>query len=285
LNYKLSPKNSIKFNYNRTRQYIHLLTNTTSISPTESWKLCDYYLKPQIGDQVALGFYNVLSKVGLETSAEVYYKVIRNMIDFKGGTNIVMDRNVEKDIVNARGKAYGIELMLKKTEGKIRGAISYTYSRTFLQSTGVFSDEIINGGKWFPASFDKPHDLVIIFNYLLSRRFSFSANYLYSTGRPITYPVTVYYLDNLNLTHYSDRNKYRIPYYSRLDLSVKISGSLKSHKTIHPNWIFSVYNVFGRQNVYSIYFKQEGNAVNGYKLSVFGQAIPTITFNFDFGKI
>jgi hypothetical protein len=285
LNYKLSPKNSIKFNYNRTRQYIHLLTNTTSISPTDSWKLCDYYLKPQIGDQVALGFYNVLSKVGLETSAEVYYKVIRNMIDFKGGTNIVMDRNVEKDIVNARGKAYGIELMLKKTEGKIRGAISYTYSRTFLQSTGVFSDETINGGKWFPASFDKPHDLVIIFNYLLSRRFSFSANYLYSTGRPITYPVTVYYLDNLNLTHYSDRNKYRIPYYSRLDLSVKISGSLKSHKTIHPNWIFSVYNVFGRQNVYSIYFKQEGNAVNGYKLSVFGQAIPTITFNFDFGKI
>lgn len=282
LNYKLSNSSSVKLNYNRTRQYLHLLSNSTSISPTDTWKLCDYYLKPQIGDQYAAGFYNVLSKLGLEASVEVYYKEIRNMVDFKGGTNLVMDRYVEKDLVNVRGKAYGIEVMLKKTEGKIRGSISYTYSRTFQRSTGAFSDEMINGGRWFPANFDKPNDLIILFNYILSRRFSFSANYTWSTGRPITYPVTVYYLDDLFLTYYSDRNKYRIPDYSRFDISWKISGNLRSHKIAHPNWIFSIYNLLGRRNVYSEFFRNDQNVINGYQLSVFGQAIPTITFNFDF---
>lgn len=282
LNYKLSTSSSVKLNYNRTRQYLHLLSNSASISPTDTWKLCDYYLKPQIGDQYAAGFYNVLSKLGLETSVEVYYKEIRNMVDFKGGTNLVMDKNVEKDLVNVKGKAYGIELMLKKTEGKFRGSISYTYSRTFLRTTGTFSDEIINSGKWFPANFDKPNDLVIIFNYLLSRRFSFSANYTWSTGRPITYPITTYYLDDLFLTYYSDRNKYRIPDYSRFDISWKVSGNLRSHRIAHPNWIFSIYNLLGRQNVYSVFFKNDENVINGYKLSIFGQAIPTVTFNFDF---
>ena len=282
LNFRISNKNSFKINYNRTRQYLHLLSNSTSISPTDTWKLCDYYLKPQIGDQVALGFYELLFKNSFEASAEVYYKGIRNMVDFKGGTNLIMDDNIEKDIVNVKGKAYGLELVLKKTEGKTRYSIGYTYSRTFIKSIGTFSDEIINSGKWFPANFDKPNDLVVTFNYLFSRRFSFSANYTYSTGRPITYPVATYDISDKLLVTYSDRNEYRIPDYSRLDLSLKVSGNLRSHRIAHPNWTFSVYNFLGRENVYSIYFKNEGNMVNGYKLSVFGRAIPSVTFNFDF---
>jgi len=282
LNFRISSKNSFKINYNRTRQYLHLLSNSTSISPTDTWKLCDYYLKPQIGDQVALGFYELLFKNSFEASAEVYYKGIRNMVDFKGGTNLIMDDNIEKDIVNVKGKAYGLELVLKKTEGKTRYSIGYTYSRTFIKSIGTFSDEIINSGKWFPANFDKPNDLVVTFNYLFSRRFSFSANYTYSTGRPITYPVATYDISDKLLVTYSDRNEYRIPDYSRLDLSLKVSGNLRSHRIAHPNWTFSVYNFLGRENVYSIYFKNEGNMVNGYKLSVFGRAIPSVTFNFDF---
>jgi hypothetical protein len=282
LNFRISSKNSFKINYNRTRQYLHLLSNSTSISPTDTWKLCDYYLKPQIGDQVALGFYELLFKNSFEVSAEVYYKGIRNMIDFKGGTNLVMDDNIEKDIVNVKGKAYGLELVLKKTEGKSRYSIGYTYSRTFIKSIGTFSDEIINSGKWFPASFDKPNDLVITYNYLFSRRFSFSANYTYSTGRPITYPVAMYDISDKLLVTYSDRNEYRIPYYSRLDLAFKLSGNLRSHRIAHPNWTFSVYNILGRENVYSVYFKNDGNLVKGYKLSVFGRAIPSLTFNFDF---
>jgi hypothetical protein len=282
LNYKVTPNISFKVNYNKTRQYLHLLSNSTSISPTDTWKLSDYYVKPQIGDQYAAGIYDVFSRIGLEISAEVYYKTIKNMVDFKGGTNLIMDKTIEKDLVDVKGKAYGLELMLRKTEGKVQGSVSYTYSRSFQKSIGIFSDETINDGAWFPSNFDKPHDLVVIFNYLLSRRFSFSANYTYSTGRPITYPVTVYYLDNQLITYYSDRNKYRIPDYSRFDVSWKVSGNLKSHRIAHPNWIFSVYNLFGRMNVYSVFFRNDQNTINGYKLSVFGQAIPTITFNFDF---
>jgi len=281
-NYKLAQQVSFKVNYNRTRQYLHLLTNSTSISPTDTWKLTDYYVKPEVGDQFAAGLYKIFSKLGIETSAEVYYKSIRNMVDYKGGTNLIMDRYLEKDLVDVKGKSYGLELMLRKTEGRVQGSLSYTYSRSFLKSNGVFSDEIINNGSWFPANFDRPHDFVMILNYLFSRRLSFAVNYMYTTGRPITYPVTVYYLDDLMLTYYSERNRYRIPDYSRLDISMKLSGNLKSRKIVHPNWTFSVYNLLGRMNAYSVYFRNDQGTLNGYKLSVFGQAIPTITFNFDF---
>ena len=282
LNFRTATRSSFKINYNRTRQYLHLLSNTTSISPTDTWKLSDYYLKPQTGDQYAIGFYQMLFKNNIETSTEIYYKVIRNMVDFKGGTKLIMNNNIEKDLVNVKGNAYGLELMIKKAEGRVRWSVSYTYARTFLKSIGKFSDEIINNGKWFPANFDKPNDLIATFNYLFSRRFSFSANYTWSTGRPITYPVSTYTTEDIMLIHYSDRNKYRIPDYMRLDLSFKLSGNLRSRKIAHPNWIFSVYNLLGRQNVYSIYFKNEDNQIKGFKLSVFGRAIPSVTFNFDF---
>jgi len=193
-----------------------------------------------------------------------------------------MNDDIETDLVDVLGRAYGVELMLKKSEGRIRWSVAYTYSRTLLKSTGKFNDEVINKGKWFPANFDKPNDLIVTFNFLFSRRFNFSANYTWSTGRPITYPISTYHLGDLLLMQYSDRNKYRIPDYMRLDLSATISGNLKSKKIAHPHWIFSVYNLFGRQNVYSVYFKNEQNRIKGYKLSVFGQAIPSISFNFDF---
>lgn len=282
LNFKTSAKSSFKVNYNRTRQYLHLLSNTTSISPTDTWKLSDYYIKPQIGDQYAAGFYQMLFNGSIQSSLEVYYKSIKNMLDYKGGTNLIMADNVEQDVVDVKGKAYGIELSLRKDIGRIQWSLAYTYSRTFLKSTGTFSDEIINGGNWFPANYDKPHDLVATFNFLFSRRFSFSGNYLWSTGRPITYPVATYYMGDNLLIHYSDRNKYRIPDYMRFDISFTLSGNLKSHKIANPHWVFSVYNLFGRENVYSVYFQNENKVLNGYKLSIFARAIPSISFNFDF---
>ena len=224
----------------------------------------------------------MLFKGSIEASAEVYYKEIRNMVDFKGGTKLVMNESVEKDLVPVKGKAYGMELAISKDEGRYRWSLGYTYSRTFLKSTGRFSDEIINGGNWFPANYDKPHDLTFTFNFLYSRRISLSTNYTWSTGRPITYPVSTYYMGDILLTHYSDRNKYRIPDYMRLDVSFKLSGNLKSNKIANPHWIFSVYNMLGRKNVYSIYFRHENKTIKGYKLSVFGQAIPSVSFNFDF---
>jgi len=282
VNFRMTDNSSFKMNYNRTRQYLHLLSNSTSISPTDTWKLCDYYLKPQIGDQYALGYYRMLRKNTIEASAEVYYKEVKNMLDYKGGSRLIMDENVEMNIINALGKAYGAEFMIKKSEGKLRWSIGYTYARTFLKSTGKFSDEIINGGEWFPANFDKPHDLVVTFNYLFSRRFSFSSNYTYSTGRPITFPISTYHIGDLLLIHFSDRNKYRIPDYSRLDLSLRFSGNLKARKIAHPYWTFSVYNMLARNNIYSIYFMNENDLIKGYKLSIFGRAIPSLTFSFDF---
>jgi hypothetical protein len=282
LNFRISDKNSLKFNYNRTRQYLHLLSNTTSISPTDTWKLCDYYLKPEIGDQFAIGFYHILFNGGFETSSEIYYKEIKNMVDFKGGTTLTMVGNLEQYMMNMKGKAYGLELSLKKTEGKVRYSIGYTYSRTLVKSTGRFRDEMINKGKWYPANYDKPNDLIITFQYLYSHRLSFSADYSYSSGRPITYPLSTYYIRNILFIQYSDRNKYRIPYNSRLDVSCKVSGNLRLQKIANPSLTFSVYNVFARENPYSVYFKKKGTVIKGYLLSVFGTAIPTVTFNFDF---
>jgi hypothetical protein len=282
INFNLSNRSSLKVNYNRTRQYLHLLSNSTSISPTDTWKLSDYYLKPQTGDQYALGFYQMFHSRSIEASAEIYYKSIHNMVDYKGGTYLVMNDNIEQSLVGVEGKAYGLELMIKKPEGRVRWSLGYTFSRTFLRSTSNFKDEIINKGKWFPANFDKPNDLVATFNFLFSRRFSFSTNYTLSTGRPITYPVSSYYTNDIYIIYYSERNKYRIPDYSRLDMSFRFSGNLRSHKLANPNWTFSVFNLFGRQNVYSEYFNNINNKVVGYKLSVFGRAIPSLTLSFDF---
>lgn len=281
-NFRMTDKTSLKVNYNRTKQYLHLLSNTTSISPTDTWKLADSYLKPATGDQFAAGFYRMFLNSSLEVSVESYYKIMQNMVDFKGGADLILNPDIERELVNVKGKSYGLELMVKRTQGKIRGNVSYTYSRTLLRSTGKFSDEVINGGKWFPAGYDRPHDLVVALNYLISRRFSLSGNYTWTTGRPVTYPVAAYYYDNILTVHYSDRNKYRLPDYSRLDFSFKVSGNLRSKKIANPFWTFSVYNLLGRENVYSVYFMNQDNKITGYKLSVFGRAIPTVTFSFDF---
>jgi hypothetical protein len=282
LNFRIADKNSIKINYNRTRQYIHLLSNSTSISPTDTWKLCDYYLKPEIGDQIAIGFYKMLFKNSIETSAELYYKEIKNMIDFKGGSTLTMVDDIEQYMINVKGKAYGLELAIKKEAGKVRFNLSYTYSRTFVKSISSLREEIINSGSWYPANYDRPNDLVITFHYLYSRRLSFSADYTYSTGRPITYPVSTYRVNNILMVNYSDRNQFRLPDYSRLDISFKVSGNLRTHKIAHPSLTFSVYNLFGKENAYSVYFEKVGYVIKGYKLSVFGRAIPSVTFSFDF---
>ncbi len=282
VNFRLNDYSSLKLNYNHTRQYLHLLTNTTSISPSDTWKLSDYHIKPQSGDQFAAGYYRVLNKNKIEVSAEVYYKRMDNMVDFKGGTNLIMNEYIERDLVNVYGKAYGLELLVKKPEGRIRWSVGYTWSRVLLRSKGSFSEELINSGNWFPASFDRPHDLVLSLNCIYSRRVSLSANYTFSSGRPVTYPVSSYTIGDIVINNYSDRNEYRIPNYSRLDLSVKVSGTLRSKKIAHPHWIFSIYNVTGRNNVYSAFFKNVNNTVRGYYLSVFARPIPSLSFNFDF---
>jgi len=282
LRYSLSPTASIKASFNRMRQYIQMLSNTTVISPTDIWKLSDPNIKPQIGDQYALGFYRNNRTNTIETSVEVYYKTMQNRLDYGSGAVLLLNHHIETDVVNAQGLAYGIEFLIKKSTGKLNGWLSYTYARTLLRTTDQSNGETINQGKYYPSNYDKPHDVTMIGNYKINRRFSLSLNFTYSTGRPITLPVAKYTLDGSQRLLFSDRNQYRIPDYYRADFAMNIEGNHKVRKLAHSSWTISVYNLTGRRNVYSVYFKSENGVINGYKLSIFGQPIPSITYNFRF---
>jgi hypothetical protein len=280
--YLLPFNSSIKFSYNRMRQYVQMLSNTTAITPTDVWKLSDNYVRPQIGDQISLGLYKNIKGDLIETSLEGYYKNIISTIDYKDGAELVNNNQVETAVLDARGKAYGLEVMVKKSAGKINGWISYTYSRSFLQSTGSFAGESVNKGAWYASNFDKPHSLNVISNYKFSRRVNFSLNFVYSTGRPITIPIGKYTAEGVERIIYGPRNGHRIPDYYRTDISLNLEGNHKVKKLAHSSWTLSVYNLFGRANAYSVYFKTEGANVKGYKLSVFAKPIPTLTYNFKF---
>ncbi|MEJ7646290.1 MAG: carboxypeptidase-like regulatory domain-containing protein [Chryseolinea sp.] len=280
--YSVSDNTSLKFSYNRMRQYIQMLSNTTAITPTDIWKLTDRYIRPQVGDQISLGFYKTMRNSTIDVSVEGYYKMMENTVDFKNGATILLNHHIETDIVNTKGKAYGAEFMIKKSAGKLNGWISYTYSRTFLQAKSVNATETVNKGEYYPSSYDKPHAVNFIGNYKLSRRFNFSINMTYSTGRPITLPLAKYDLGGSSRLYYSDRNQFRIPDYFRTDISINVEGNHKIRKLAHSSWTFAVYNLTGRQNAYSIFFRSENGQVNGYKLSIFAQPIPTITYNFRF---
>lgn len=271
---------SLKAGYQRMFQYIHMISNTTAISPTDIWKLSNKYIKPQRSDQFSLGVYRNFKKNTIETSVEAYYKFLDNIIDYKGGAQLLMNEYLETELINGTGKAYGVEFMVKKTTGSITGWISYTYSRILHKVDGPYAEEKINGGDYFPANYDKPHDLKVVVNSKLSRRFNVTANFVYNTGRPITYPVGYYNFREVDQIFYSNRNEFRIPDYIRLDLAATLNGNLKARKLNHSSLTLAVYNVFGRRNPYSIFFKLEDGQVNGYKMSIFGQPIITLTYNF-----
>lgn len=271
---------SFKTGIQRVYQYLHMISNTTSMSPTDIWKLSDRYFRPQRGDQLSAGFFYNIGRKGVETSIEAYYKKLSNIIDYKGGAVLLMNENLETEIINGTGKAYGTELMINKKAGMLTGWISYTYSRTLWKFDGPYEAEKINGGVYFPANFDKPHDFKVIVNSKLARRLNVTTNFAYSTGRPITYPAAFYNFNNTTRIYYSDKNQFRIPDYIRLDLSMTLNGNLRESKLNHSSLTATVYNVFGRKNPYSIYFKNEGGEIKGYQMTIFARPIFMVTYNF-----
>jgi hypothetical protein len=280
--YSIGRNSSVKLSYNRMRQYIQMLSNTTAIAPTDIWKLSDRYIKPQVGDQISAGFYQNIKGGSMEFSTEVYYKIMKNSLDYKDGATLLLNPHIETDALNARGKAYGLELMLKKPGGKLNGWVSYTYSRTFLKTISNNANELVNNGNYYKNNYDKPHAANFISNYKFNRRFNFSLNFTYSTGRPITIPLAKYQINGIERTFYSERNEFRIPDYFRTDVSINIEGNHKIRKLAHSSWTLAVYNLTGRANAYSVFFVTEGQEIKGYKLSVFARPIPTITYNFRF---
>jgi outer membrane receptor protein involved in Fe transport len=280
--YLLSDKSSVKVSFNTLRQYIHMLTNTTAISPTDVWKLSDAYIRPLTGQQLSVGFYTRVGKKDIELSMEAYVKRTQNYLDYKSGAQLIMNENIEQDVLATKGKAYGIELMAKKTSGKLTGWLSYTYSRTLLQANDSTAGETINRGEFYPANFDKPHNASFVANYKFTQRFSVSLTSTYSTGRPITLPIGTFNMGGAQRVLFSDRNAFRIPDFFRTDVSMTLEGNHNVKQKFHTSWTLGIYNLTGRDNPYSVYYVLENGKINGYQLSVFATAIPFVSFNIRF---
>lgn len=282
LRYMITDKLSAKASVNTLNQFIHQVSNTAAVTPTDIWKLSDTHIEPQSGTQVSLGLYKNFKDNTIETSVEVYYKWIKNYLDYKSGASLLMNHHLETEVFKTEGKAYGVEFLIKKATGKLNGWFSYNYSRSLIRQDDPLAGEIINNGNYYPTNFDQPHNATFIGNYKFSHRVSVSLNATYSTGRPITLPIGVYDYEGAPRVLYSDRNAYRIPDYFRTDFSLNIDGNHKIHQLTHNSWTIGLYNLTGRRNAYSVYFVTEDGGIKGYKLSVFGTIIPYITYNIRF---
>lgn len=280
--YLITPDLSVKASYNSLYQYIHTLTNNTTISPTDTYKLSNLNIEPKRAHHFSLGFYRNFNQNMYETSIVGYFRKSKNIIDFKVGADLFLNQNIERDILSGEGRSYGIEFLIKKTEGKLNGWLGYSYSRSMLKLDSEFEQEIVNNGEYFPSNFDKPHDLSLVANYKLTQRFSFSANFIYQTGRPVTIPIGKYFYAGSEQVVYSDRNEFRIPDYYRLDLSFNVEGNHRIDKLAHSFWTISVYNVLGRNNPYSVFFVNRDGEIQAMKSSIFAVPIPTITYNLKF---
>ena len=280
--YLIDDSFSIKGSFNTAYQFIHTLTNNTTASPIDTWKLSDLNIEPQTGWQAALGFYKNLDENNIEISLEGYYKQMDNVLDFKTGADLLLNENVETEVLQGDGKAYGVEFLIRKNRGDLNGWLSYTYSRSLYRFDSEFAEERVNDGDFFPSNFDKPHDISLILNYKFTRRYSASMNFAYQTGRPVTYPVGTFRFNNADFVVFSDRNAFRIPDYYRLDLGINIEGNHRKNKLAHSFWTISVYNVLGRNNPYSVFFVTDDGEIKALQSSIFAIPIPSITYNFKF---
>ncbi|MCK7589958.1 TonB-dependent receptor [Subsaxibacter sp. CAU 1640] len=280
--YFLSPSLSVKGGYNKTIQYIHLLSSNTTMSPVDTWKLSDLNIEPQKAHQFSLGVFKNFGNDVYEASVDGYYKKMDDILDFKIGAELNLNENIETELLQGEGRAYGIEFLLKKKNGRLNGWIGYSYSKSEIKLDSEFLTERVNNGEFFASNYDRPHDFNIVSNFKLTKRYSFSMNFNYQTGRPLTYPIGKFIYNGTEQVVYSDRNAERIPDYYRLDLGVNIEGNHKIKKFAHSFWNISVYNVLGRSNPYSVYFVSEQGGVKAYKTSIFAVPIPTITYNFKF---
>ena len=282
--YALQENLSLKAGFNTMNQYIHKVSNTSIMSPTDTWKLSDVNIKPQNGWQAAAGIYHETADKKYEFSAEVYYKHIGDYLNYRSSAVLLMNHHLETDVISTKGKAYGVELQAKKPIGKVNGWVSYTFSRSLLRQDDDRVAAPLNNGDWYPSEYDRPHEVKAVLNFKFTERYSFSSNFNYATGRPTTLPAGKYY-DTYHrrfMPYYSDRNTYRIPDYMRLDIAFNIEPTHKLTSFLHGSFSVGVYNALARRNAYNIYYVNEGTKIQGYKLSVFGTAIPYVSLNIRF---
>lgn len=279
MTYLLTDVSSVKFGYNRMRQYIHLVSNTTAAVPTDIYTITDRYIKPTIADQLSLGYFHNFSNNQYEFSVEGFYKNYQNLIDFIDGAQLIGQVYLETQLRAGKGVSYGTEVYLRKTKGKFTGWFSYTYSRTLRQVASI------NFGKWYASNYDKPHNLSLVGTYSPNKKWDFSGVFTYSTGRPVTLPNGIYNYYDLRIPAYGYRNNGRVPDYHRLDLSVTYTpkGGMPNQKYF-SSWNLSIYNTYSRRNAYSVFFRvnDQTGKTEAVRLSIFGSFIPSITYNFNF---
>ena len=276
LTWLLTANSSVKASYNRNVQNIHLISNSTSANPTSLWLPSSKNVIPEIADQFSVGYYRNFIDNRYEFSAELYYKNILNLIDYKDGAQLVFNTNIESQILNGKGRAYGMELCFHKNEGKFTGWVSYTLSRAEQKS------DQINNGRFYPSTQDRTHDVSLVGIYHLAPKWNFSATWVYYTGNAVTFPSGKYEIGGVILNYYTERNGYRMPPYHRLDLSV--TRILKKTASKESSLTFSLYNAYNRYNAYSITFRQNPanlQQTQAIQTTLFG-IVPSISYNFKF---
>jgi len=273
---KLSQKNSLKFAYANTRQYLHLLSNSTVGLPTDTWLPPDKHVKPQSSNQVVGGIYTLLGEI--EISIESYFKQMSNILDFRDNADLFMNQHIETQILQGKGKSYGVELLAEKKQGRISGWIGYTWARTFYKIPGI------NNGKPYSPRYDIRHNLSATGSYEFSKQLTFSSTFKLASGGFITLPEQIFVIDGAAFFHYPSRNNYKLPLYHRLDCSAIYRSKKNEHRKIKSEWVFSVYNLYNRKNIYSLFVRQNPDnftSASAYKMSLFG-ITPNIAYSIMF---
>ncbi|OSY87817.1 collagen-binding protein [Tenacibaculum holothuriorum] len=284
LSYQLNEKSSLKTSYNRTAQYLHLISNTTSATPLDVWAPSGEFLKPQLADQYAIGYFRNFKNNMYSFEAEAYYKTVDNRVDYIDGADLIAQNNIEREVLIGEMRSYGAEFLLRKNKGNFTGWLAYTLSKAEQRTPGNASGGLgINGGNWYNTAYDRTHDFSFTGNYKLNEKWSFGSNFIFQTGRPVTYPNGQFQYQGLSVPTYSDRNASRLPAYHRLDISATLTPRKNKNRKWKGEWVFSIYNVYNRSNAASISFGQ--NATNGLneatQTTIFG-IVPSVSYNFKF---
>ncbi|MBU2902455.1 TonB-dependent receptor [Maribacter dokdonensis] len=291
LSYTLNQSSSIKASYTRLAQYLHLLSNTSSPTPLDVWTPSGPFTKPQLLDQYAFGYFKNINDGDFSLETEVFYKDVQNRIDYIDGANLIANNAIEQVILNGEARAYGLEFLLRKNEGKLQGWLAYTLSKSEQRTPGRAPvidngrsnvETGINFGNWYNTPYDKTHDISLFLSYDLTDKWSFSGNFTYQTGQPTNYPVGQFEFQDLTVPYYGLRNSQRLPAYNRLDLSATLKPKKNKNRKLKGEWVFSLYNVYNRRNAASINFRQnDDTGVNeAVRTSIFG-IVPAVTYNFN----
>ncbi len=281
--YLINQETSLKIAYNRTNQFVHQISNSDAATPVDIWQISNKFIEPQQADNFTLGLFKNFKNNGWETSIAGYYRAITNLVEYRDFADLIANDRLETSLLSAKGRAYGAELSLRKNQGSVTGWLSYTYSRTERLTDNPNPDLRISNGEWYRANFDKPHDLSLVTNIALNQRHGFSINFNYSTGRPTTAPIGNFDVGNVgNIPIYSERNALRIPDYYRLDIAYNLNPGFRKDKKLKTSWTFSVYNVLGRKNAYSVFYTQQPfGFLTANRFSVLGSAFPALTLNIE----